>query len=190
MRYLSIFVLLTLTGFAYDCAPKTFTTLTHLLNQPTREEKWSQIFFPQEEKVAPSLERTVEVWNNNNPDFKFVTVYSLPDALASEKFKLSAIKGIPYYWIGIPSNETQLPNSTDLHACIAYFWDNHVTLVTTVDIKEINGKTMFSFFVETITINELIKRTVYIFSIIPDPSTTKALSFIELLSLQFPDPTN
>lgn len=183
MKLLSILSLLTSTGLAYDCAPKTFTTLTHLILEPTREEEWSQTFFSQGKK-SPSLQETINIWNTKKPNFKLEVVYSLADALETKVFKVSITKGVPYYWVGFPSKETNNPDTNDLHACIAYFNSSTVTLVTTVSIKEIENKPLFTFLIETISIEELANRTVYIFNLLPHGKNTKLRSLTSLLDLQ------
>ena len=179
-KLLKLFVLelLVNTSWAFDCGPKTFTTLTHLLNEPVKEEFWTKQILPNGEKEAPLLADALKIWDKSMPDNKLIQVYSAFDTITNNKIELTVENNVPYLWIGYPSEDTTATdNAYELHACVSYFYSDRVVLISTIDIKEVNNISAFTFFIETISIKEFIERTMLVYKLdkTPDPSRLKTV---------------
>lgn len=170
--FISLLVLLSSVSYGFDCSTKTFTTLSHLMNDPVKESFWTKQIFPNGEEQAPILIDAIKIWNKNKPNNELVEVYSLQETVKTGEFNLSFEENKPYIWIGYPSKEfVAAEDENELHACIGYFYNDRVLLVTTVSIKETDTAPTFCFLFEVITVKELIERTVLVYKVdnIKDP---------------------
>jgi hypothetical protein len=149
-------------GFAYDCGPKTLTTLSYLVNKPIKEEVWLKSFFPNNETETPELGTILLKWKENVPTVDLVVVYS---AFKSQIGKTITMEGnVPHLWVGVPSAETANPDEKGtLHSGICYFFKDRVCIVTTVATRDIYGTPAFDFFIETTNISHFFMRTAILF---------------------------
>ena len=171
---IGLFVSLSVASYSFDCSVKTFTTLSHLMNDPVKEEYWAKQIFPDNEKTAPLLIDTVKIWNKNRPNNELLMVYSIFEKQTS----FTVQEKTPYFWIGYPPKEmVDTEDENELHACIGYFYEDRAILVTTISIKETDKTPAFSFLIETVPTKELIERTVMMYEVdkIKDPRSIYAL---------------
>ena len=164
-----------------DCVPNTFTTLSYLINKPVKNDTWMKLFFapPYRENYSPSITTTISNWNKYVPSVGLKVVFSGYEHIGSKgKYSLNIEPGVPYLWIGYPSKETTTSlNPDEVHTALVYFYKDSVVLINTVNTRVINNKPAFDFYIENITIDQLINRTIYIYKLTsPTPLTLNLIT--------------
>lgn len=181
---LIVFVLLCTNVYAVnDCVPNTFTTLSYLINKPIKNDTWMKLFFapPYREGYSPSIITTISNWNKYVPSVELKIVFSGYELIGNKgNYSLNVAPGVPHFWIGYPSKETTTSSDpNEVHAALVYFYKDSVILINTVNARVINNKPAFDFYIENITIEQLINRTIYIYKL----TTSTPLTLNSITSL-------
>lgn len=167
-----------LAGFSRECVPFTFATLSHLVQAPIKYSVWCQTFLPQKDSPTPTLAVSLIKWSEQCPTVKLDLIYSVNNQRVLSADLMSAT---PYFWVGNPSKETANPvDALEVHAAIVYFKDQSVVIVNTIKVQESNTQTLFDFYIENITMEQFVERTLFLYQL---TGQKKAINFQALANL-------
>jgi hypothetical protein len=165
MNYIILFFSLVIGLQARDCVPNTFTTLTYLMGHPIRSDVWQDQFF-KDGSSAPSATDVISKWNQAVFFVKLKAIYAVKtDASFTLSNEFELVGDTPYLWLGWPSKETANGNTTEAHAAILYITDHGATLISTIKIQYVGGVPTFDLYIENITMDQLMARTLFIYQL-------------------------
>ena len=170
---------------ANDCVPNSYTTLSYLIGSPVTNKTWMHTFYPNSDaiKELPSIKESIDIWKQLEPGTDLKIIFSGYDFIGKTvKTELQVKEGVPHFWVGYPSQQTTTStNPNEAHAGVVYFYRNGVILINTVNVRLINNKEAFDFYIESLDLNQLIDRTIYIYEVVPVTRSINLQPFITLL---------
>ena len=180
MRYFTLFFI-AIVAHAQDCMPNTFCALSNIINKPVAYKTWTDDLLPNGSQKTPTLQKGLAAWRVEMPSVELELNYSAYKALdKNNKEPSKPIQfGVPYVWIGFPAKENS-SNTEEAHAALVYFFANNVVVITTYNVTRIENKDAFTFYIESLSYQDFLVRTIYVFELTSkDPLTIKP--FTELL---------